>query len=176
MISQLPAQHALDLLPEWDPEGTAEIEGISGPARPEVSGGCRVGFAPDIFGGVVCPGSVKGDAGDDEDEPGDLDGGGDLGENDDPDDGRDRGQQRDHGGVGGARKASRREPVGDLGDDRREDPTPMPARSATGTVNAGRASQPPIGVTTTAAISIAAARPSMPLISGRLATRSASTM
>ena len=55
-------------------------------------------------------------------------------------------------------------------------PTPMPASSATGSANAGAACQPPIGVTATAAISIAAARPSMPLSPGRLATRSASTM
>ena len=39
----------------------------------------------------------------------------------------------------------------------------MPASSATGSVSAGSTSQPPSGVTTTAAISIDAARPSMPL-------------
>ena len=39
----------------------------------------------------------------------------------------------------------------------------MPAASATGSTSAGSASQPPIGVTTTSAISIEAPRPSIPL-------------
>ena len=42
-------------------------------------------------------------------------------------------------------------------------PTPMPAASATGSSRAGTAAQPASGVTTTAATSIEAARPSMPL-------------
>jgi hypothetical protein len=57
-----------------------------------------------------------------------------------------------------------------------EIPTPIPASSATGSANTGAACLPPSGVTTTAAISIAAASPSMPRRPGRLATRSASTM
>jgi len=52
----------------------------------------------------------------------------------------------------------------------------MPAASATGSVNAGTAAQPAIGVTATSAISIAPASPSMPAIPGSLATRWASTM
>ena len=55
-------------------------------------------------------------------------------------------------------------------------PTPMPAASATGSVKAGSAAQPASGVTATSAISIAAARPSIPAISGSLATLCASTM
>ena len=55
-------------------------------------------------------------------------------------------------------------------------PTPTPAASATGSVRAGSASQPPIGVTTTRAISIDAARPSMPLTCSPCATRWPSTM
>ena len=55
-------------------------------------------------------------------------------------------------------------------------PTPAPAASATGSVKAGSAAQPASGVTTTAATSIAAPRPSTPSSAGRLATRSASTM
>ena len=38
-------------------------------------------------------------------------------------------------------------------------PTPTPASSAIGSVSAGPAAQPPIGVTTTAATSIASAEP-----------------
>ena len=55
-------------------------------------------------------------------------------------------------------------------------PTPIPAASATGSTSAGTASQPPSGVATTHAISIAAASPSMPLIPGCWATRWARTM
>ena len=55
-------------------------------------------------------------------------------------------------------------------------PTPMPASRPTGSDSTPIAAQPPIGVTTSAAISIDAASPSMPLIAARLATRSASTM
>jgi hypothetical protein len=43
-------------------------------------------------------------------------------------------------------------------------------------VSAGRTSQPPIGVTTTAAISIEAASPSMPEIAPSRDTRCARTM
>jgi hypothetical protein len=57
-----------------------------------------------------------------------------------------------------------------------EMPTPTPASSATGSVSAGAAAQPASGVTTTSAISIDAARPSMPLIVSSCATRWASTM
>ena len=55
-------------------------------------------------------------------------------------------------------------------------PTPTPASRATGSVTAGAAAQPASGVTTTSAISIEAARPSMPLIVSSCATRWASTM
>jgi len=57
-----------------------------------------------------------------------------------------------------------------------ETPTPIPASNATGSANAGTAAQPAIGVTAISAISIAPARPSIPLICGSLATRWASTM
>jgi hypothetical protein len=57
-----------------------------------------------------------------------------------------------------------------------EMPTPAPARSATGSVSAGRAAQPAMGVTTTRAISIEAARPSTPLSASSRDTRWASTM
>jgi hypothetical protein len=55
-------------------------------------------------------------------------------------------------------------------------PTPIPATSATGSVKAGSASQPAIGVTTTKAISIDSASPSMPLSESSRDTRCASTM
>ena len=54
-----------------------------------------------------------------------------------------------------------------------EMPTPMPAAIATGSVNAGIAAQPAIGVTNTSATIIAAASPS---IDASPATRCASTM
>ena len=52
----------------------------------------------------------------------------------------------------------------------------MPATIATGSSNAGTAAQPAIGVMTTAATSMEAARPSTPDTPSSLATRSASTM
>ena len=55
-------------------------------------------------------------------------------------------------------------------------PTPIPAASATGSTNAGAASQPPIGVTTTSATSIAAPSASIPLTSLLCAARCPSTM
>jgi hypothetical protein len=54
--------------------------------------------------------------------------------------------------------------------------TPRPAPSATGSASAEAALQPPIGVTTTAATSIALASPSMPPACSRRATRWARTM
>jgi len=54
-----------------------------------------------------------------------------------------------------------------------ETPTPMPARIATGSPNAGSAAHPAIGVTKTSATSIAAASPS---IDDSPETRWASTM
>jgi hypothetical protein len=55
-------------------------------------------------------------------------------------------------------------------------PTPTPAPSATGSSSARAAAQPPIGVTTQSATSIAAARPSIPPRLGSRETRWASTM
>src|SRR5690242_844592 len=55
-------------------------------------------------------------------------------------------------------------------------PTPMPAASATGSVNACAACGAATGVTRMAAISIAAPSPSMPVTAGWRATRCASTM
>src|SRR5215207_7418995 len=49
-------------------------------------------------------------------------------------------------------------------------PTPIPAASATGSSSAGSAAQPPIGVTTTSATSIDAARPSIPIARSPCAT------
>ena len=57
-----------------------------------------------------------------------------------------------------------------------EIPTPTPAAIATGSVSAGTAAQPAIGVTTTVATSIEAARPSIPPSASSRATRCASTM
>jgi hypothetical protein len=57
-----------------------------------------------------------------------------------------------------------------------ETPTPRPARMATGSVRAGTTAGPAIGVTATAAISIASPSPSMPVIAGWRAVSCASTM
>ena len=55
-------------------------------------------------------------------------------------------------------------------------PTPIPARSAAGARKAGAAAQPPIGVATRSATSIAAASPSIPPSDGSRETRWPSTM
>ena len=55
-------------------------------------------------------------------------------------------------------------------------PTPMPAATATGSVNAPTACQPPIGVDTSRATSIDRASPSMPSSPSVRATRWPSTM
>jgi hypothetical protein len=57
-----------------------------------------------------------------------------------------------------------------------EIPTPMPASSATGSLNAGTAAQPASGVTATSATSIDAPSPSIPPPAPRCATLWPSTM